>query len=190
MNVGDYVGIVFMLLWGAYMLWLVNKGTGSVDTVVSLFTRWPTTHPKEFFVWMGITAVGVGLLCLLLFMPNDASRLAQQHLTSPGTFVEYHGDHANVSYTFMVGGQRYHGYSSSDKDNFAQIRAGAPFEVYYHPANPNINKLSEPVRSLILARVTITFFFGLLMGILAIIVRKLGVLVRKSSSTASNSVTS
>ena len=171
-------------------MWLINRGVRSEDTLGSLFTRWPKAYPKEFLGWGGMSVVMLGLLCLFLFIPYDLSLLSQQHLNSPGTFVEYHGEHGNITYTFIVQGRRYQGYSSSDKDNLAQIRAGQPFDVYYNPANPNINNLSEPVRSWMLSRMTATFFVTLLMGILAIIVRKLGVLIRRSSSALSNSIPS
>ena len=68
-NVGDYVGYVFMLLWGTYAMWLVNKVCASEDTLVSLFTRWPKAYPKEFFVWGGMSTVIMGLLCLFLLYP-------------------------------------------------------------------------------------------------------------------------
>ena len=86
MNGPDYFGLVFMLLWGVFALWFFNKlFLQSKESLSSLVTEWPTAHPKEFYVWAGMSTVMVGLLCLLLFRPSSSSVLAEQHLATPGT---------------------------------------------------------------------------------------------------------
>ena len=182
MNAADQIGSVFVVLWGTFMLWLVNRGIRSQESLISLFTTWPTRRPKEFITWLGISAVVFALLCLLLFSEDDATRLAQHHLQAPGTFIEYPGSHANFRYKFTVNGSQYFGYSSSDQVELGNIQRGDPFPVYYNPVNPNINNASEPIRSLVNGQIMGTFFSILFVCVLAICIRKIGCIVRESAT--------
>ena len=176
-----------MLLWGTFALWLANRMVHSKDTLRTLFTTWPGVHRKEFIVWMSMSAVVAGGLYLLLRVETTSSILARRHEIAKGTFTVYknkYGDHGNFYYCFVVQGRQYHGYGSSDAHQLQNIEAGEPFEVYYDPTNPNINTVSEPTRTVVVMKITVTFFGGLIMGMLAIITRKLGALMRASSSTS------
>ena len=178
----DWFGFGLMLPIGLFILWFFNWWLRSADTLASLFTDWPLIRPTEFRVWLGLAVVITFGVCLLLNTETQTIRLARRHATTFGTFEKYEGNHAEFRYAFVVQGQQYHGNDSSDEHKLQDIQARAPFEVYYDPANPNVNIVSEPNRRAIKQKIIVAFYAVLFLALLAVLIRKLGALMRISST--------
>ena len=183
----DLVGLALMLPWGLYMLWLLNRGVRSKDSIGALLTVWPRARPREFSLWIAVSTVVVIGCCLLSYVESTAETLVHRYQVTPGTFISYNGQHGVFRYSFKVQDHQYRGQDSSDQQRVEATEAGAPFDVYYDPLNPNVNSVSEPGRRASMGRATSAFFSALATGVLAIIIRKLGELLRASAAVRATS---
>lgn len=74
--------------------------------------------------------------------------LAERAVTSPatvnGTACQNHG---SVSYSYVIDGKRYYGWTSSSElsvSSCSDIRPGHAFSIYYDPLHPSVNSIKEP----------------------------------------------